>query len=70
MVTVEMLSLMKYDQKFEKLQVSSETLFKTCSNQQISGVKHYFLAHVDQQWWFILSQLICILPAPGGPHFY
>lgn len=42
MVAVEMLSMMKYDQKFEKLQVSSETLFKTCSNQQISGVKALF----------------------------
>jgi hypothetical protein len=29
MVAVEMLSMMKYDEKFEKLQVSSETLFKT-----------------------------------------
>lgn len=43
MVAVEMLSMMKYDQKFEKLQVSSETLFKTCSNQQISGLSIIFL---------------------------
>lgn len=63
----------KHDEIWSKVWETSSQFRNTLQDLQQSTnqwFQHYFLAHVDQQWWFILSQLICILPALGGPHFH